>query len=162
MLLILGGTGEARGLAERVAEAGVPATLSLAGATRAPLAQALPTRIGGFGGEDGFRAYLAEAGITAILDATHPFAHRVSARSARVADELGLPYAILSRPEWQAEAGDIWHEVDSPSDVGPLTRPGDVVFLATGRQTLQAFGNLQHSFWSTAWLILTARRARAG
>ena len=54
--LLLGGTTEASALAALLAGAGIRAQLSLAGRTKAPAPQPLPTRIGGFGGAEGWRA----------------------------------------------------------------------------------------------------------
>src|SRR3954471_6569404 len=79
-VLILGGTQEARELAQRL---GDQAILSLA-------------RDGGFGGREGLRRYVEQHGITKILDATHPFATRISA-SAR---DAGVPYLRLERPPY--------------------------------------------------------------
>ncbi len=139
-LLILGGTGEARQIADRLQ--GHDAVISLAGATRAPAAQSLPTRIGGFGGADGFRAYLQEAGITAVLDATHPFAHRITMRTASICQSLGLPYVQFLRPPWTPEAGDNWTQIASETEAAAHIPEGSVVFLGTGRQTLDRFANL--------------------
>ena len=100
-LLLLAGSGEAREIAQGLAqEPGLIAKASLAGATRVPRTLALPTRMGGFGGDEGFRTYLLRNAIDAVLDATHPFAHRVSARSARICAEEGVAYAQVLRPEW--------------------------------------------------------------
>ncbi|MEO0905880.1 MAG: precorrin-6A/cobalt-precorrin-6A reductase, partial [Pseudomonadota bacterium] len=82
--------GEARQIAMGLQ--GRDAVISLAGTTRKPDAQPLPTRIGGFGGEEGFLAFLQEAGITAVLDATHPFAQWITTRTAGICRARGLPY----------------------------------------------------------------------
>lgn len=140
-LLILGGTAEARELA--LALQHVPgARVSLAGATRHPRRLALPVRQGGFGGADGFAAYLRCEGITGVLDATHPFAAQITARSRAVCDELGIAYRQLLRPAWASGAGDCWHHVaDAASAVDIL--PGQArVFLATGRQSVDGFSGL--------------------
>lgn len=139
-LLILGGTGEARQIADRLA--GQDAIISLAGATRAPQTQSLPTRVGGFGGADGFAAYLHKASISAVLDATHPFAHRITTRTARICAEVGLPYLQFLRPAWQPEAGDDWTEIAREEDAAKHIAPDATVFLGTGRQTLDRFANL--------------------
>ncbi|WP_457773992.1 precorrin-6A/cobalt-precorrin-6A reductase [Phycobium rhodophyticola] len=98
-LLLLAGTGEARELAQALAGmAGVEAVASLAGETRRPAQLALPTRVGGFGGDAGFRAYLQREGIGAVLDATHPFADRVSARTARICRDLDVAHCLFQRP----------------------------------------------------------------
>lgn len=142
MILLLAGTGEARDIAAGLAERRLPATASLAGATRAARAIALPTRVGGFGGEAAFRDYLLETGVTAIIDATHPFAARISARTARVAAALGLPCLAVLRPEWRPGPGDLWTPFDREEEVAAHVPIGATVFLATGRQTLEQFAGL--------------------
>ncbi|MEO0829676.1 MAG: cobalt-precorrin-6A reductase [Pseudomonadota bacterium] len=142
-LLILGGTGEARVLAERVARwETISATLSLAGATRQPNRSPLPTRVGGFGGGPAFADWLRNDGTEAIIDATHPFAARISNRTASIAQELGVPLVQILRPLWQPEPGDIWHRVAQEEDVAALIPKDATVFLATGRQTLSRFSGL--------------------
>ena len=142
MLLLLAGSGEARRIAQALADAGIAAVASLAGATRSPEPLALPTRIGGFGGRDRFEAYLTTAGITAILDATHPFANQISLRTADVAAERRLPYLQLLRAEWQPGPGDAWTLLQREEDAADHIPPGATVFLATGSQTLARFANL--------------------
>lgn len=144
-LLLLAGTGEARALARQLAYDGIRATASLAGATRDPAGLHLPTRSGGFGGEAGFRAYLRDHGITRVVDATHPFAQRITARSARVCAEMGLPYLYVLRPPWTAQPGDHWIAIDREEDAAAHVQPGQTVFLGTGRQTLDRFANLAHA-----------------
>jgi len=139
-LLILGGTGEAREIAAHLA--GQDVVISLAGATRAPKSQGLPVRVGGFGGADGFKDYLTRAGITAVLDATHPFAHRITKRTALICAEVGLPYLQFLRPQWMPETGDNWTEIAREEDAAQHIAQGATVFLGTGRQTLERFANL--------------------
>lgn len=144
-LLLLAGTSEAQQIARALAEERIPAMASLAGSTRQPAPTGLPTRSGGFGGEKGFRDCLTEVGITAVLDATHPFAHRISARTARICAEENIPYCQLLRPEWTPETDDRWTMVAREEDVARLIAPGVTVFLATGRKTLDRFANLAHA-----------------
>src|SRR5215468_434155 len=73
-ILILGGTAEARDLAARLVAAGTGVVSSLAGRVRDPKLPEGPVRIGGFGGADGLAAFLPAERITAMVDATHPFA----------------------------------------------------------------------------------------
>ncbi|RAU93632.1 precorrin-6A/cobalt-precorrin-6A reductase, partial [Mycolicibacter senuensis] len=75
-LLLLGGTAEARALADRLVRAGVDVTTSLAGRVANPRLPVGAVRIGGFGGIDGLRAVLAD--YDAVVDATHPFATTMS------------------------------------------------------------------------------------
>lgn len=140
-LLLLGGTGEAREIAAQLR--GQDAVISLAGATRHPAAQPLPTRIGGFGGGEGFATYLRDAGIHAVLDATHPYAARITQRTARICKAQQLPYVQLLRPAWVSEPGDNWIEIGTEADAAAHISKGSVVFLGTGRQTLEHFANLE-------------------
>lgn len=142
-LLLLAGAGEALRLGEALAERGIDAVASFAGGERRAEGFALPCRVGGFGGAEGFADYLRREKISAVLDATHPFAEAVSARSAEVCRALGLPYLLLMRPEWRPEAGDDWVMLGDESEAAAHIGQGETVFLATGRRTLARFANLE-------------------
>ncbi len=139
-LLLLAGSGDARRIAEGLN--GVDVIASLAGATRDPAPLPVPTRSGGFGGEARFRQFLSENGITAVLDATHPYAHRITVRTVRVCAELDLPFLQFLRPGWTPEPGDKWTEIAREEDAAAYIPQGTTVFLGTGRQTLEGFANL--------------------
>ncbi len=142
-LLLLAGTGEARRIAAALAGRGdIEVVASLAGTTRAPASLPVETRTGGFGGDAGFEAWLDEHKPDAILDATHPFAARISARTARISQARGLPYSQLLRLQWQSGDGDRWTEVSSEKHVVAVIPEDTNVFLATGRQTLSQFAEL--------------------
>lgn len=141
-ILLLAGSGEAKEIATGLAALNLPAIASLAGATRAPKQLDIPTRVGGFGGADGFRDYLAEAGIHAVIDATHPYASRITDRTATICAEIGLPYLYVLRAPWIAQAGDNWTEIACEEDAAALIPKGSTVFLGTGRQTLDRFSGL--------------------
>lgn len=132
-VLVLAGTGLARRLCARVPDRDVLA--SLAGATRDPAPLAVPVRSGGFGGEGGFRAALA--GVSAVVDATHPFAARISARAARVCAALDLPLLRLCVPPWPSEAG--WRRHPDAGAAAAAMPPDARVFLATGPGAAGAF-----------------------
>jgi precorrin-6A/cobalt-precorrin-6A reductase len=140
-ILILGGTTEARRLAERLAgRRDLAVTLSLAGRTANPVAQPVPVRTGGFGGADGLAAHLAAERIDALIDATHPYAAVISANAAQAAGSAGVPLLALRRPAWVAVAGDHWVEVDdTQAAVQALGAAPRRVFLALGRNEIKAF-----------------------
>lgn len=142
-LLLLSGTGTATEIAARLARSGHDALCSVAGGARLGRTVDLPQREGGFGGEAGFRAFVKERGIRAVLDATHPFASRISERSARLCAEMGLPYCLVWRPEWVPEPGDRWIFLDQPEEAAGHVPPAAVVFLATGRAGLERFSVLR-------------------
>jgi len=148
-VLILGGTTEARQLAERLA--GHPrcsVTLSLAGRTAAPRCQPVPVRIGGFGGVDGLAGYLRDHEIDCLVDATHPYAAVMSANAASAAAKAGVPLLALRRPAWQPVAGDRWTEVaDAMEAVRALGAAPRRVFVALGRKELAPFATApQHHY----------------
>jgi precorrin-6A/cobalt-precorrin-6A reductase len=140
-VLVLGGTGEASELARRLAnDKRFTLTLSLAGRTAAPLPQPISQRVGGFGGADGLADWLAAERIEAIVDATHPFAARISANAVTAARRAALPLLTLLRPPWQRQAGDAWTCVDSAkAAAAALGREPRRVFLTIGRQEVAAF-----------------------
>ena len=138
-VLILAGTAEARGVAQHCHAQGIPCIASLAGATRRPAALPVPTRVGGFGGRDGFVEYLHTTGISRIIDATHPFAHQITTRTWDVAQALGLPYLRLERPAWERQIGEKWIRVPDEAVASGYIPPYANVFLATGRQSLGRF-----------------------
>lgn len=142
MILLLAGSTEARNLADHLASAGIKAVASLAGVTEQPLPYPIETRVGGFGGAEGFRSYLKEAGITAVIDATNPFAEGITERSARVCRELGLPYLLYERKIWRSQPGDAWHHLKGYEGLPGMIPTGAKVFLATGRQSLDRIGPL--------------------
>jgi precorrin-6A/cobalt-precorrin-6A reductase len=139
-VLILGGTAEARDLAAALDAAGARVVSSLAGRVSRPRLPAGEVRIGGFGGVDNLTDWLREHAIEAVVDATHPFAEKISASAARACPAAGVPLLRLERPGWNAGPGDDWHWVDDLDAAAALIPAlGARVFLTTGRQGLPAF-----------------------
>lgn len=137
-LLLLGGTAEARTLADRLVAAGVDVTTSLAGRVADPRLPAGAVRIGGFGGIDGLRAALAD--YDAVVDATHPFATTMSANAAAACAEAGRPLLRLERPGWAERAQPSWQWADSHAHAAQLTaRLARRPVLTIGRQQLSAY-----------------------
>ncbi|OQR64139.1 cobalt-precorrin-6A reductase [Streptomyces maremycinicus] len=145
-VLILGGTAEARRLAELLAADALPGlrvTTSLAGRVTAPRLPPGEVRLGGFGGAEGLAAWLVEHAVDALVDATHPFAADISRNAAKAADGTGVPLLALRRPGWVPVAGDSWHEAGSLAEAAALLPAlGRRVFLTTGRMGLAAFADL--------------------
>ena len=105
-------------------------------------------RIGGFGGAEGLARFLAAERITHVVDATHPFAARISANAVAAAGAEGLPLIALERPPWQAGPGDDWRHVpDLMAAAAALPEAPARVFLAIGRQNLEVFAiRPQHDY----------------
>lgn len=143
---MLGGTTEASRLAHALAQAGVDGVFSYAGRTDAPMAQPLPTRVGGFGGVAGLQAFLQAERITHVVDATHPFAAQMSSQAVQACAAADVPLLALERPAWQAQSGDAWQHVpDIAAAAQALPTDPARVFLAIGRQNLAPFlAHAQH------------------
>jgi precorrin-6A/cobalt-precorrin-6A reductase len=140
-VLVLGGTTEARRLAERV-----PVTSSLAGRVADPRLPPGPTRVGGFGGVDGLVDYLRTERVERVVDATHPFAATMTAHAVEACARLGVPLLVLRRPGWRAAPGDRWARVASP-DAAARAATGRVL-LTTGRLSLPTFDQ------ADAWFLV--------
>lgn len=138
-ILLLGGTAEARKIAEVLAARDdVSAVLSLAGVLSQPPKLALPLRIGGFGGIAGLVQYIQDHGITTVIDATHPYAAQMSAHAMAACDQTGVRRLTLWRSPWQAEARDDWTEFDDWPSLIAAIPAGARVFLAAGQDGMNA------------------------
>ncbi|MEY9213976.1 cobalt-precorrin-6A reductase [Thermobifida halotolerans] len=140
-VLVLGGTAEARALARALVDAGTPVLSSLAGRVSRPRLPVGEVRIGGFGGVDGLVRFLRDNGIARVVDATHPFAARISANAAEACARTGVPLLRLVRPGWEHGPGaDRWTWVDGHDRAAARAAElGRRVFLTTGRQSLHRF-----------------------
>ncbi|TNM60508.1 cobalt-precorrin-6A reductase [Aliirhizobium smilacinae] len=148
-ILILGGTAEAKALAAMLlASPDYEILLSLAGRTKTPAEQPVPVRIGGFGGAEGLAAFIREKGVDLLINATHPFAARISRNAAEAAISTGVNILALRRPAWSRQKGDHWQEVaDIPAAVAALDIAPRRVFLTLGRQELVPFAAMkQHRY----------------
>jgi precorrin-6A/cobalt-precorrin-6A reductase len=140
-VLILGGTSEASALARALAEdRRFQVTVSFAGRTQSPLAQPVPTRIGGFGGLEGLARYLIERQVDLLVDATHPFAAQMTRHAELAARRSGTPLLIVQRPPWQRQPDDRWIEVPDLEAAGrALGAAPRRVLLTIGQTELAAF-----------------------
>ena len=139
-ILILGGTAEARTLAAELAGAGRDVLTSLAGRVREPAMPPGRVRIGGFGGADGLAAFLRASRISAMVDATHPFAARIGAHAATAAALTGVPLLRLERPGWADHPRSTeWTWVADAEAARVAADAYRRPFLTTGRQSLPAF-----------------------
>ena len=148
-MLVLGGTGEARALAAALEEIpGIRAVSTLAGRIANPRLPVGEVRVGGFGGPDGLAAYLRAEGVAAVIDATHPFAERMSWSAARACAQAGVALLRLERPAFARDPAIDWHEVASLGEAAALLPvAGRRVFLTTGRQGLAAFAAVRDAFF---------------
>ena len=79
-------------------------------------------------------------GIGALVDATHPYATRMTANAIAAARQTGTPLLVVLRPAWQPTAGDRWTMVESMDAAAAML--GGVprrVLLTIGRKDLAPF-----------------------
>ena len=145
-ILLLGGTTEALAIARTLPS---NALYSLAGLGRIPQDLPCQVRVGGYGGAEGLAAFLHSEGIDLLLDATHPYAARISHNAAQAATRAGIPCWALRRPGWQAGPNDDWREVadwtELQAALAPFVRP----FFTLGREPLEHLGEIPaQQFWT--------------
>jgi precorrin-6A/cobalt-precorrin-6A reductase len=150
VILVLGGTAEARELADALDVQGIDVVSSLAGRVTNPRLPRGRVRIGGFGGPAALADWLREHQVSAVVDATHPFAERISASAAEACPRAEVPLLRLERPGWSERPGDRWHRVRGLAQAAALVPElGRRVLLTTGRQGLAAFANV-----ADAWFLI--------
>lgn len=145
-VLLLGGTAEARALAARLYPR-VEVISSLAGRVPDPALPVGAVRVGGFGGVAGLREWLVDNGITAVVDATHPFAAGITANAAAACAGLGLAHLVLHRPPWESGGS---RQVSSDAEAAEVVADKGFsrIFLTTGRSGVAAFRN------SPSWFLI--------
>jgi precorrin-6A/cobalt-precorrin-6A reductase len=147
-VLLLGGTSEARALAEHL-HPDVEVISSLAGRVPDPALPVGEVRVGGFGGVDGMRRWLVDANVDAVVDATHPYAATITAHATEVCAELGVPLVVLARPAWPAgDAILVGSDVEAAKTIA--AQRYSRVFLTTGRSGIAVFTDID------AWFLIRA------
>ena len=138
-ILILGGTAEARELANRLVGMGHDVITSLAGRTQDPILPKGGLRMGKFGGIPGLAAYLRAAGIERLVDATHPYAGQISINAVAAAQAVNVPLLRYMRPPWEPEISDQWVTVETAAEAAACLPPNADVLLTTGHTGLEHF-----------------------
>ncbi|MGI9481625.1 MAG: cobalt-precorrin-6A reductase [Hyphomicrobiales bacterium] len=139
-ILILGGTVEARQLADMLAgDERFELIFSLAGRTSNPLVPKCEVRSGGFGGADGLADFLEDKGVDILVDATHSFADRITQNAATASAATGTPCLRLERKAWVREAGDDWAFVASVEEAAQHLPKGARALVTVGRQEIEPF-----------------------
>jgi precorrin-6A/cobalt-precorrin-6A reductase len=148
-VLILGGTSEASELATRLAgRKDLTVISSLAGRVSQPSLPAGMVRVGGFGGVSGLISYLVNEKIEVVIDATHPFASKISGNAELACNTVNLPLIAFERPPWKPKARDCWRSVpDVQAAASMVNRKCNRVFLSIGRQELGAFSNCEDAWF---------------
>lgn len=136
--LIFGGTTEGRLAAEKEKDALVcvateyGASLLPAG-TNCRVGRLTPAEM---------KALMRETRPARVLDATHPYAVRVTANIRACCAELGLPYERISRPAVSASWDALVRHAAGPEEAARmLAETGGNIFLTTGSRTLSVYAS---------------------
>jgi precorrin-6A/cobalt-precorrin-6A reductase len=145
-ILLLSGTSEGPPLARALLAAGfeVRATVTREEARQSlfgPLTRDVLVEARGFT-EESLAAFLAQGGADLVLDATHPFAVRITRLAHDVCRQLRVPYVRYERPDWEPPPGT--RLADSFAEAAELLPSlGSRVLLTIGAKQLKHFAPLQ-------------------
>ena len=176
-ILILGGTSEAKSLAEQLINLGAEIIYSIAGLVRQP---ALNCKIisGGFSQynndsnsakkSDGLTKYLLAEKISCLVDATHPFATKMSQQALRSAQEVNIPCISFVRPEWEIQEGDDWSLLENEdqllNELALAVNTGSKNIFYTNGQIdrklaveLDAISELNEAFGPAQYIVRSAK-----
>ncbi|MCX7348142.1 MAG: precorrin-6A/cobalt-precorrin-6A reductase [Alphaproteobacteria bacterium] len=123
-ILILGGTRDAREIADELVAAGRNVVTSLAGVTEQPVLPSGEVRVGGFGGVVGLKSYLESGHIGLVIDATHPFAARMSVQAFEACHAIGVLLIRFERSPWVAGEDDDWTYTPSAAEAASAVPSG--------------------------------------
>jgi precorrin-6A/cobalt-precorrin-6A reductase len=139
-LLILGGTSDAIKLC-KLALQKYTVIYSIKGIVRQPQLNC-EVHSGGFDGVQGLIAFLHQQRIDCLVDATHPYAMKISHYAELAAKHGCLPCFHYIRPAWQQQSGDDWIFFDNMMALTSLLN-------TTSKQNLRLFftiGQLSSEF----------------
>jgi len=155
-ILLLSGTSEGPLLARALLAAGfeVRATVTRAEARESlfgPLLRDMHVEARGFT-EESLTAFLAQRGADLVLDATHPFAVRITRLAHAVCLRLGVPYVRYERPDWEPPLGTrLVHSFAAAAELLPAI--GTRALLTIGAKQLKHFAPLQNRLHLVARIL---------
>ena len=144
-VLLLSGASEGPVLARALLDAGftVSATVTTAEGKAhlfGAMQQALTVLVGGFT-EASLTDFLAQGGADLVLDATHPFAVRITRMASAVCTALRVPYVRYQRPDWEPPEGTVY-ATSYAEAAALLPTLGTRVMLTIGAKQLKYFAGL--------------------
>jgi precorrin-6x reductase len=144
-VLLLSGASEGPVLARALLDAGfaVSATVTTAEGKAhlfGAMQQALTVLVGGFT-EASLTDFLAQGGADLVLDATHPFAVRITRMASAVCAALRVPYVRYQRPDWEPPEGTVY-ATSYAEAAALLPTLGTRAMLTIGAKQLKYFAAL--------------------
>jgi precorrin-6x reductase len=138
---VFSGTADGNALAEKIARSGFRVVISAASSYGGELAE---RRLRGasvkYGriGANARRRELQESRAVAIVDATHPFATKISSQLIVLGKELNIPYLRYERDVVECSIPAIFCSTTGEAAAAAI-RLGKRIFLATGSKDLEVF-----------------------
>ncbi|MGP8437551.1 cobalt-precorrin-6A reductase [Paraburkholderia fungorum] len=158
-VLLLGGTGDAVRIARQLGHEHV---YSLAGLGKVPDDLPCAVRVGGFGGSEGMARYIADERIDLVIDATHPYAARISANAVKASDAARVPCWALRREAWLPQAGDDWRMVGDWAELTAALASFKRPLFTLGREPLAHLDEIPlRQFWTIRCLDASETHPRA-
>lgn len=139
MIMILGGTYDARKLAEKLLQENYKIIYSVVydiSVDYLPKNENLKIQIGALKGEE-LKKYILENEVDILIDATHPYAQSISETAMKTAEEIGIEYLRFERKETNLKG---IREFSSYEEMVEylLQKQGNIL-LTTGSRNLEAY-----------------------
>ncbi|GAB3481224.1 precorrin-6A/cobalt-precorrin-6A reductase [Marinomonas epiphytica] len=154
-VLLLGGTADARKLAEGLIRSGVELIYSVAGLVRLPTLDCQLV-VGGFTQFGGLEKYLLAQEITLILDVTHPYAQTMSSKAVQAGKAANVPCWRFHRPAWRPSDEENWLEYNNDDALLKRLVVARKPLLSAGQMSLELINailvlpNIDSVVWRTA------------
>lgn len=141
MILLMGGTSEARAILPVLLEEGGVVLLTMATDYSYNLddedpqgrVQIMRKRLG----KEAMVELLKSSNVHCLVDATHPFAIEASETAMKACREVEIPYIRFQRPESPLPESPLMHRADNVKEAARLAcQLGDTIFLTTGTKDL--------------------------
>ncbi|MFH0787009.1 MAG: precorrin-6A reductase [Pseudomonadota bacterium] len=140
MILLLGGTSESVFLASHLADQGYPVLVSTASDIPIDLENhPLIHRRDGDLNEEGLIRLIRSEGIRAVVDATHPYAQKISDLAQKTALTLALPYLLWDRPSVVPRDKGFWFAKNHDEGARLAFSVARPVLLTTGSRHLDPY-----------------------
>ncbi|MDI6800313.1 MAG: precorrin-6A reductase [Actinomycetota bacterium] len=147
MILLLGGTSESLPIVKALIARDFEVLLSTA--TAYPLAGLESIQIERRAGSldiGGFEDLIVSRGITALIDATHPYAAEVSLSAALVCRKMGTPYLAFERPSDLLGVTGLTWVADHTEAASLATSLGKAILLTIGTKNLGHYVKLAETY----------------
>lgn len=145
-VFIFSGTTEGRSLARYLASRGVPVHVSVATEYGADVMEAdgdIDVRVGSCGGTEGIADIIIEKGYGIVVDATHPYATRISKHIREACGCTGARYVRVRRDDSSMACDDDLIEVGSLEEaMDYLSNKDGRVFATTGSNDINLYTRL--------------------